>query len=116
MSTLRLKVLRFSTHCSAAERSIRLRKKGGKLSESREKRDEFLTAPRSCASRGEPKAKLPGAFSLVRFFGARKEMNVKKVSKTKKMSLKIKKAGRAVHIPAFFLIHTSSPCPTLKPY
>jgi hypothetical protein len=53
-----------------------VRKKGGKLSESREKRDEFLTAPRSCASREEPKAKLPGGFSLVRFFVPYKEMNV----------------------------------------
>jgi hypothetical protein len=48
---------------------------GGKLSESREKRDEFLTPPQSNTSRGEPKAKLLGAFSLVRFFGASKEMN-----------------------------------------
>jgi len=46
--------------------------KGGKLSE----RSEFLTPPQSNASRGEPKAKLLGAFSLVRFFGASKEMNI----------------------------------------
>ena len=65
----------FKSRCSAAERSVRVRKKGGKLSESREKRDEFLTTPRSYSSRGEPKAKLLGAFSLVRFFGASKEMN-----------------------------------------
>ena len=56
---------------------MRARNKGGKLSESREKRDEFLTAPRSCSSRGEPKAKLLGTLSLVRFFGVSKEMNVK---------------------------------------
>jgi hypothetical protein len=54
---------------------LRARIKGGKLSGSREKRDEFLTTPRSCSSRGEPKAKLLGAFSLIRFFGASKEMN-----------------------------------------
>jgi len=58
---------------------VRARKKGGKLFESREKRDEFLTFPRACASRGEPKAKLLGAFSLVRFFGASKEMNIKNI-------------------------------------
>ena len=56
---------------------MRARKKGGKLSKSREKRDEFLTTPCSCSSRGEPQAKLLGAFSLVRFFGASKEMNIK---------------------------------------
>jgi hypothetical protein len=55
---------------------LRARIKGGKLSESREKRDEFLTTPRSCSSQGEPKAKLLGAFSLVRFIGANKEMNI----------------------------------------
>ena len=49
---------------------------GVKLSE----RSEFLPPPRRCGLRGEPKAKLLGAFSLVRFFGARKEMNVKKIS------------------------------------
>jgi hypothetical protein len=45
--------------------------KGGKLSE----RSEFLTPPQSNASRGEPKAKLLGGFSLVRFFVPHKEMN-----------------------------------------
>ena len=69
----------FKTRCSAAERRLRARNKGGKLSESREKRDEFLTTPRSCSSRGEPKAKLLDAFSLVRFFGASKEMNIKNI-------------------------------------
>jgi len=54
---------------------VRARNKGGKLSEFREKRDEFLTPPRPCASRGEPKAKLLGGFSLVRFFVPHKEMN-----------------------------------------
>jgi hypothetical protein len=54
---------------------VRARKKGGKLSESREKRDEFLATPRSCISRGEPKAKLLGGFSLVRLFVPHKEMN-----------------------------------------
>jgi len=57
---------------------VRARNKVGKLSESREKRDEFLTAPRLCASRGEPKAKLLGGFSLVRFFVPDKEMNLQK--------------------------------------
>jgi hypothetical protein len=65
----------FKSRCSAAEQSVRARRKVGKLSESREKRDEFLTAPRACASLGEPKAKLLGGFSLVRFFGPNKEMN-----------------------------------------
>jgi hypothetical protein len=37
---------------------------GGNLSESREKRNEFLTAPHPYASRGEPKAKLLGSFSF----------------------------------------------------
>jgi hypothetical protein len=55
---------------------VRARKKDGKLSESRKKRDEFLTAPRPCASRGQPKAKLLGGFSLVRFFVPHKEMNI----------------------------------------
>jgi hypothetical protein len=54
---------------------VRARKKGGKLFESREKRDEFLTTPRLCISRGEPQAKLLGAFSLIHFFGASKETN-----------------------------------------
>jgi len=58
---------------------VRIRIKGGKLFKSREKRDKLLTPPCSCVSRGEPKAKLLGAFSLVRLFGASKEMN-KKVS------------------------------------
>ena len=49
---------------------------GATLFESREKRDEFVPSPHSGVSRGQPKAKLLGAFSLVRFFGARKEMNV----------------------------------------
>ena len=40
-------------------------------------RSEFLPPPRRCGLRGESKTKLLGAFSLVRFFGARKEMNVK---------------------------------------
>jgi hypothetical protein len=39
-------------------------------------RREFLPPPRYRALRGEPKAKLLGAFSLVRFFGASKEMNI----------------------------------------
>ena len=56
---------------------MRARKKGGKLFESREKRDKFLTSPRACASQGEPKAKLLGGFSLVRFFVPHKEMNIK---------------------------------------
>ena len=43
---------------------MRARRKVGKLSRSREKRDEFLTTPRSCSSRGEPKAKLLGGFSF----------------------------------------------------
>jgi hypothetical protein len=55
---------------------VRARKKGGKLFESREKRDEFLMTPRLCISRGEPQAKLLGGFSLVRFFVPHKEMNV----------------------------------------
>jgi hypothetical protein len=46
---------------------------GGKLSE----RSEFLTPPQSNASRGQPKAKLLGCFSLVRFFVPHKEMNIK---------------------------------------
>jgi hypothetical protein len=66
----------FETRCSAAEQSVRAREKGGKLSESREKRDEFLTAPRPGALLGEPQAKLLGGFSLVRFFVPHKEMNV----------------------------------------
>jgi len=49
---------------------------GATLFESREKRDEFVPSPHSGVSRGEPKAKLLGAFSLVRFFGASKEMNI----------------------------------------
>jgi hypothetical protein len=65
----------FKTRCSAAERSVRAREKGGKLSESCEKRDEFLTTQRLCISRGEPKAKLLGGFSLVRLFVSHKEMN-----------------------------------------
>ncbi len=52
----------FKTRCSVAERSVRARRKGGKLSESREKRDEFLTPPRADVLRGDPKAKLLGAF------------------------------------------------------
>ena len=56
---------------------MRIRIKGGKLFKSREKRDEFLTPPCSCVSQGEPQAKLLGTFSLVRFFGVSKEMNVK---------------------------------------
>jgi len=52
---------------------------GGKLFEFREKRNEFLTPRLTNISRGEPKAKLMGAFSLVRFFGASKEMNEQKV-------------------------------------
>jgi len=36
-----------------------------------------MTTPCLCVSRGEPQAKLLGTFSLVRFFGVRKEMNVK---------------------------------------
>jgi hypothetical protein len=43
---------------------MQARKKGRKLSESRKKRDEFLTAPHPYASRGEPKAKLLGSFSF----------------------------------------------------
>jgi hypothetical protein len=39
-------------------------------------RSEFLPPPRDSASRGEPKAKLLGAFSLVRFFGPNKEKNI----------------------------------------
>jgi len=66
----------FKTRCSAAERRLRARKKGGKLFEPREKGGEFLTIPRSCISRGEPKAKLLGGFSLVRFFVPHKEMNI----------------------------------------
>jgi hypothetical protein len=62
----KIQVWGFKTRCSAAERSMRTRRKGDKLSESREKRDEFLTTPRLCASRGEPQAKLLGAFSLKR--------------------------------------------------
>jgi len=57
---------------------VRIRIKGGKLSKSREKRDEFLTPLCACVSRGVLKAKLLGIFSLVRFFGVSKEMNVKK--------------------------------------
>ncbi len=56
-----------NTRCSAAERSVRTRRKGDKLSESRDKRDEFLTTLRLSASRGEPQAKLLGAFSLEHF-------------------------------------------------
>jgi len=63
----------FKTRCSVAERRLRARNKGGKLSNSREKRDEFLTPPRSCSSRGEPQAKLLGALSFDTFFGASKE-------------------------------------------
>jgi len=37
---------------------VRARKKGGKLFESREKRDEFLTLPRLCILLGQPQAKL----------------------------------------------------------
>jgi hypothetical protein len=48
---------------------------GATLFESREKRDEFVPSPHSGVSRGEPKAKLLGTFSLVRFFGVSKEMN-----------------------------------------
>ena len=55
---------------------MRAQKKGGKLSEFREKRNEFLTPPLTDVLRGEPKAKLLGDFSLVRFFGANKEMNI----------------------------------------
>jgi len=44
---------------------------GGKLFE----RSEFLLPPQSDALRGEPKAKLLGGFSLVRFFVPHKEMN-----------------------------------------
>jgi hypothetical protein len=40
---------------------------------------EFVPTPRACVSRGQPKAELLGAFSLVRFFGASKEMNEKKL-------------------------------------
>jgi len=40
-----------------------------------------LTPPLTNVSRGEPQAKLLGAFSLVRFFGASKEMNEKKYYK-----------------------------------
>jgi len=49
---------------------------GATLFEFREKRAEFVTTPCLWFSRGEPKAKLLGAFSLVRFFGASKEMNI----------------------------------------
>jgi len=44
---------------------VRIRIKGGKLSKSREKRDEFLTPPCSCVSRGEPQAKLLGTFESI---------------------------------------------------
>ena len=40
--------------------------KGVTLSEFREKRDEFVPFPHSGVLRGEPQAKLLGAFSLVR--------------------------------------------------
>jgi len=43
------------------------------LFESREERDEFVPSPHSGVSRGEPQAKLLGAFSLDTFFGASKE-------------------------------------------
>jgi len=69
-------VLGVLSRCSAAERSVRTRKTGGKLSESA-KADEFLTPPRLCTSRGQPQAKLLGGFSLVRFFVPHKEMNIK---------------------------------------
>jgi hypothetical protein len=39
-------------------------------------RSEFLPPPRYSALRGEPKAKLLGGFSLVRFFVPHKEMNI----------------------------------------
>ena len=54
---------------------------GATLFESREKQDEFVPSPHLGVSRGEPKAKLLGAFSLVRFFGANKEMNKQKIFK-----------------------------------
>jgi len=67
----------FKTRCSVAERSVCSRIQGGKLSEFREKRNEFFTPPLTKVLRGEPKAKLLGTFSLVRFFGVSKEMNGK---------------------------------------
>ena len=48
---------------------------GATLFEFREKRDEFVPSPHSGVSRGEPKAKLLGGLSLVRFFVPHKEMN-----------------------------------------
>ncbi len=48
--------------------------------EARQIGHEFVTTPCLWFSRGEPKAKLLGALSLVRFFGANKEMNVRSFS------------------------------------
>jgi hypothetical protein len=53
--------------------------KRSRLSEARQGGYEFVTTPCLWFSRGEPKAKLLGTFSLVRFFGVSKEMNEKKV-------------------------------------
>jgi len=50
---------------------------GATLFESREKQDEFVPSPHLGVSRGEPKAKLLGAFSLDTFFGRAKKVSTK---------------------------------------
>ena len=63
----------FKTRCSVAERSVCSQIQGGKLFDFREKRNEFFASPLTKVSRGEPQAKLLGAFSLDTFFGVCKE-------------------------------------------
>ena len=51
---------------------------------------EFLPTPRACVSRGnQPKAELLGALSLVRFFGASKEMNENKLLRCARRTLRL---------------------------
>jgi len=55
-------ILRFLNPLQRSRAKCLSADEGGKLSE----RSEFLTPPQSNTSRGEPKAKLLGGFSLVR--------------------------------------------------
>ena len=72
------KVLCFKTRCSAAERSVWARIQGGKLSERPIVRVLDDPVNKRFARRvRRRRTKLLGALSLVRFFGASKEMNKK---------------------------------------
>ena len=62
---------------------------------------EFLPTPRARVSRGQPKAELLGALSLVRFFGASKEMNKHKLLRCARRTLHLRTRGSVSPLRVF---------------